>query len=224
MLKLLHHKLDPASRLIRLIFAEYGIEVELEDASNWKKSDNLEQIDSGAFVPVLLNDKISPIIGALAIIHHIEEFYQSQKNSLIPDNPKARAEMWRLYDWIMGKFNDEITRYILEEKIGKRELRLGAPDPSVLRAAKLNLKQHEKYFTFLLASRTWLGGNKLSLADFTLAAHISALDYLGEIAWIEGNEVKLWYSAIKSRPAFRSLLSDKYVGLKPSENYANLDF
>lgn len=224
MLKLLHHYLDPSSRLIRLIFAEYNIEIELENASNWKRSDNLEQLDNGAFAPILLNDKISPLIGPLAIIHHIEDNYQPQNNSLIPKEPKDRAEMWRLYDWIMSKFNDEITHYILEEKIGKREQRHGAPDPSALRAAKLNLKQHEKYFTYLFASRTWLGGKDLSLADFALASHISILDYLGDITWIENNEMKNWYSAIKSRPAFRTLLSDKYVGMKASSHYADLDF
>ncbi len=224
MLKLLHHKLDPASRLVRLILAEYQIKIELEDASNWKRSKNLELIDNGAFVPVLLNDRVSPIIGPLAIIHHIIENYRPEKDTLISNSTIARAEMWRLYDWIMGRFNDEVTHYILEEKIGKRERKQGAPDPAVLRAAKINLKQHEKYFTYLLASRTWLGGSDLSLADFALSAHLSALDYLGDIIWVENNEIKNWYSAIKSRPAFRELLGDKYSGLKPSSNYADLDF
>ncbi len=224
MLKLLHHKLDPASRLIRLILHEYAIDFSLEEASNWKRTKNLDEIDNAAFLPILLNDRISPIIGPLAIVQHIEENYALENNPLIAKNAKLRADIWRLYDWIMGKFNDEVSNYILEEKIAKSEQKIGSPDPAILRAAKINLKQHEKYFNYLLSDRTWLIGNYLSLADFALSAHISVLDYLGEIVWVENSELKNWYSAIKSRPAFRAILKDKYARLKPSSHYADLDF
>jgi len=222
--KLLFHKLDTSSRLIRLIFAEYGIELKLEEASTWKRSKNLTDIDPLAILPVLVEKNGLNIIGALAIIHHVEENYKSKGISLIPNNAKDRAEMWRLYELIMGRFNDAVTHYILEEKIGKREQKSGTPDTAILRAAKANLGEQEKYFSYLFATRAWLGGKHLSLADFALSAHFSTLDYLGHIDWAKAGEIKDWYARIKSRPAFRTLLMDKLVGMPASAHYTDLDF
>ena len=124
----------------------------------------------------------------------------------------------------MDKFNDEVTHYILEEKIGRREQNDGTPDPSALRAAKANLGEHLRYFAYLFATRRWLAGDAMSLADFALAAHLSALDYLGDIDWSVSAETGDWYARIKSRPSFRPLLGDRVIHLPPSKSYADLDF
>jgi len=225
MLKLLHHKLDPASRLVRLMLAEYGVEVELEEASLWKRGINLDAIDPAAIVPLLIGEDVSPVVGPLACIHYIEEAHAPEPSArLVPETAMQKAEMWRLYDWVMGKFNDEITRYFLEEKIGKREQKRGTPDPSALRAAKANLSEHLQYFAYLFATRRWLGGDTMTLADFALAAHLSALDYLGDIDWPAAEETRDWYARIKSRPAFRVLLGDRVVGMPAAATYADLDF
>ena len=65
---------------------------------------------------------------------------------------------------------------------------------------------------------------KIELADLTAAAHISCIDYLGDMPWEKFPEIKHWYSRIKSRPSFRSILTDKIIGIPPRGNYALLDF
>src|SRR5690606_31821158 len=134
------------------------------------------------------------------------------------------AEMWRLCDWVLLKLNDEVTRYVIEEKIVKRDLPGATPDPGVLRVAKANLVEHMLYFNWLLATRHWVAGDVMTLADFALAAHLSALDYLGDVNWDAAVEVRQWYARIKSRPAFRTLLSDRMAGMPPHAGYSNLDF
>ena len=64
----------------------------------------------------------------------------------------------------------------------------------------------------------------MTLADFALAAHLSALDYLGDVDWDTAVEVRHWYARIKSRPAFRPLLGDRIGGMPPHAGYADLDF
>jgi hypothetical protein len=49
----------------------------------------------------------------------------------------------------------------------------------------------------------------VSLADLAMAAHLSALDYFGEVPWTEHQPVMEWYLRMKSRPSFRPLLSDR---------------
>jgi len=222
---LLQHRLDPNSRFIRLILNEYGVGVDLEDVSHWRRDARLTDINPAATVPTLIENDLPAIIGISALLHFVEERYAPSKIAgLMPVGASAQAEMWRLLDWVLMKFNDEVTRYVLEEKIGKRELKHGTPDASALRVAKANLAEHMQYFTYLLATRHWLGGEEMTLADFALAAQLSSLDYLGNINWDNSGDVKLWYARIKSRPAFRSLLGDRVAGMPAAASYADLDF
>lgn len=223
---LVHYPLDPASRLIRLMCAEYGVPLDLEETKPWLREEVLLELNPAATLPILFAHGDVPIVGILAVIHAVEDFYTPHAvDGLFPADPLARAEMWRLTEWVLIKLNDEVTRYLIEEKIAKRDQRGATPEPSVLRAAKANLAEHMLYFNWLLASRNWLGGDTMSLADFALAAHFSTLDYMGDLDWSKvPPETRDWYSRIKSRPAFRTLLNDRVVAMPPSKGYADLDF
>ena len=94
----------------------------------------------------------------------------------------------------------------------------------MIQAARENIKRYFKYIDWLSARRVYLGGKSLSMADLTVASHLSVLDYLGEVSWDSYPEMRIWYSKIKSRPSFSSLLQDKIPGIIPSESYSNLDF
>ena len=122
------------------------------------------------------------------------------------------------------KLNDEVTRYVFEEKIAKRDKRGATPDPATLRVAKANLTEHLLYFNWLFATRQWIAGETMTLADFALAAHLSSLDYMADVAWETSAETRQWYARIKSRPAFRTLLNDRVAGMPAAPGYADLDF
>ena len=80
------------------------------------------------------------------------------------------------------------------------------------------------YIDFLAERRRWLAGDELSMADLAAAAHLSLVDYLGNVPWDEHPETKNWYARIKSRPSFRPLLLDAIPGVPPPPHYADLDF
>ena len=207
------------------MFAEYGVPVDLEDIKPWLREPQVLELNPAATVPILVEKAEPPVVGVLAVIHAIEDRYApSAVNGLFPVEPAARAEMWRVLEWVLVKLNDEVTRYILEEKIVKRDHRGASPDPSVLRVAKANLGEHLLYFNWLFATRQWVAGDAMTLADFALAAHLSTLDYMGDVSWDKAVETRDWYARIKSRPAFRTLLNDRIPGLPAAAGYADLDF
>jgi glutathione S-transferase len=145
---------------------------------------------------------------------------------MIPGNREERAEVRRLVDWFHGKMHREVTREMLHEKVFARMID-GAhhtPDPDMLRALRSNLRYHLSYIGFLAYQRRWLAGDEMSFADLAAAAHLSCLDYLGEIPWNEHDGVKAWYMRVKSRPALRALLSERVPGTPPPLHYAELDF
>ncbi len=69
----------------------------------------------------------------------------------------------------------------------------------------------------------YLAGRECSLGDLAIAAHLSALDYFGEVPWAEFPAMAEWYMRMKSRPAFRTLLSDRVPGQPPVSHYADID-
>jgi glutathione S-transferase len=80
------------------------------------------------------------------------------------------------------------------------------------------------YLESLLSARDWLAGRRRSLADFAAAAYLSVIDYLGDVPWDGYPAVKTWYMKLKSRPAFRPILADRWPGLAPAAHYDDLDF
>jgi len=93
-----------------------------------------------------------------------------------------------------------------------------------MRAARHNIRYHLAYIGWLVRTRDWLAGDRLSLADLAAAAHLSAADYLGDVPWTADEAAKNWYARVKSRPSFRTILADTLAGLPPAKSYADLDF
>ncbi len=184
-----------------------------------------------AELPVLQIDGGPDLCGTYAISEYLAEEFKAASTDgfvapLFPGNADDRAEIRRLVDWFHDKLDREVTRELLFEKIYGR-LKAGsghAPDTDILRAVRANLRYHLSYVNHLSHQRRWLAGDEMSFADIAAAAHLSSIDYLGEVPWEDFAAAKSWYARMKSRPAFRSLARRPHAGRPPAEAYANLDF
>jgi glutathione S-transferase len=134
----------------------------------------------------------------------------------------------RLSSWFNEKFFAEVSGPLVTERLYKRYMRVeqggGSPDTETIRAARANVRYHLSYIGRLVRTRNWLTGDRLSYADLAAAAHLSSVDYFGDVPWDADESAKIWYARIKSRPAFRPLLADAMPGLPASKTYADLDF
>ncbi|NOX41153.1 MAG: glutathione S-transferase family protein [Alphaproteobacteria bacterium] len=219
--KLYHAPLSPFCRKVRLVLAEKKIEVELIEERYWEKRKDFMLMNPGGMVPVL-NAKGLILAESSAICEYLEEVHPTPP--LIPQSPADRAEMRRLNSWFDDKFHREVTVNLLNERVNKKITQSGYPDSSNVKAGSRNIKFHIDYMGQLLEQRRWLAGDKMTLADFSAAAHFSCLDYIRDVDWDRNLAVKEWYATIKSRPAFRSLLADSVPGFPQPAHYANLDF
>lgn len=223
----LHHfPLDPASRQVRLALGEKRLNFVEEIVRYWEQPKAFLALNPSGVTPVLVEQQGSgePIVvcESRAILEHLER--EATGHELIGLTPAERAEARRLMQWFDRKFDNEVNAYLLREKLEKRLLKLGAPDLYSLRSGREALRGHLAYVEKLLGARDWLAGRRLSLADFAAAAHLSVLDYFGDVPWNDFGQTKTWYMKIKSRPAFRPILLDRWPGLQPSTHYDNLDF
>jgi glutathione S-transferase len=230
MLTLLYHPLCPFSRYVRLILGEYGIEARLVEERFWERRDEFLLLNPAGQIPVLVADGQPPVPGAAIIAEFIEETRNAAPGEirLMPTPPGQRVEVRRLASWFNDKFHAEVSGPLVTERVFKRHMTLeqggGPPDTEVMRAARTNIRYHLAYIGWLVQTRDWLAGERLSLADLAAAAHLSAADYLGDVPWNENEAAKNWYARVKSRPSFRTLLADSLAGIPPAKNYADLDF
>ena len=219
---LYHIWLNPFSRKVRIMLAEKKLDFAMEVEPVWERRTEFLALNPAGEVPVLVEPDNTVLSDSSAICEYLEE--QSPEPNLMGGKPYEKAEVRRLVAWFDRKFHQEVTNMLVNEKVMKRFLGLGEPDSRIIRAAQQNIHTHLDYITFLTDRRHWLAGEVMTLADIAAAAHLSALDYLGDVPWSEHKSAKHWYARIKSRPSLRPILSDAIPGLPAPKHYSNLDF
>src|SRR3954469_5006277 len=244
MFTLLHHPFCPHSRFIRLALGEVGRDLRLVEERVWERREGFLALNPAGTTPVLTTDGFPPMPGAGVIAEYLDEAHGAalgerrllpvamaegaEGGRLLPVAMAERVEVRRLLAWFNEKFFEEASGPLVTERIYKRFMSEGngggAPEMDVIRAAKLNVRYHLAYIGWLARTRNFLAGDRLSYADLVAAAHLSAIDYLGDVPWGEDDAAKAWYARVKSRPSFRPLLSEWLAGVPASRTYVDLDF
>ncbi|WP_424814484.1 glutathione S-transferase family protein [Roseococcus sp. YIM B11640] len=219
---LYHLPLSPYSRKVRLALAEKRIPFELRVERVWERREEFLELNPACTVPVLVEENGLVVADSYAICEYLDEAYPDV--SLFGRTLSERAEVRRLLSWFDNIFGTQVSRNLLWERHMKRQLGQGNPDGAAIRAGYQNLKAHMEVIGWLAERRSWLAGNQLSLADFAAAAHLSALDYVNDVDWTLNTAARDWYSRVKSRPSFRTLLTDRVSGMEPPAHYMDLDF
>lgn len=217
-----HYVLCPFCRKVRLVLYEKGLPHGMIFETPWNRRKEFLAINPWGTVPVVVEPDSHVLVDHVAICEYLNEI--KPVPNLLGETPRGRAEIRRIGNLFDTEFYMDVFKPLVGEKVLKG-LKVGcAPDSNLIRVGRENLKRYAGYVDWLSARRSYLGGRNLSMADLTVAAHLSVLDYLGEVPWENYPDMKMWYAKIKSRPSFNSLLRDKLSGIMPSDTYANLDF
>jgi glutathione S-transferase len=224
---LYHLWLCPFARKVRIVLAEKKLPFELELEKVWERRDEFLALNPTGEVPVLIEageDDEPPRVFAdsVSICEYLED--TAPEPALLGGTASERAEIRRLTAWFDLKFQREVTLNLVDEKINKRFLGLGAPSSSAIRAGHANIAIHLAYIEYLIERRNWLAGETFSMADVAAAAQMSCVDYVGDVPWEDFPEARSWYARVKSRPSLRPILADHIPGIPPPKHYANPDF
>lgn len=230
MVKLYHHPFCPLSRFVRLALGEYGLLVDLVEERVWERRQEFLLLNAAGATPVLVEENGLTVPGAGTIMEYLDETrgLELGERRLLAENLLSRIEERRLASWFNDKFFAEVSEPLVTERVYRmhmpKNLGGGPPDTGAIRAARNNIRYHLSYIGWLARSRDWLAGDRMSYADLAAAAHLSVVDYLGDVPWNENEAAKHWYVRVKSRRSFRPLLNDAVPGVPASVTYADLDF
>jgi glutathione S-transferase len=219
---LYHLPLSPYCRKVRVVLAEKRLPFELRLEKAWERRAEFMELNPAGTVPCLIEENGLVIPDSAVICEYLDEAYQ--ESSLMGRTLAERIEVRRLVAWFDTKFASEVTQNLYGEKYLRRLTKRGNPDTNAIRTGYIALRYHLDYIGWLAETRKWLGGAGLSMADFAAAAHLSTLDFIGELDWSISPAAKDWYARMKSRPSFRGILADRVAGTIPPSHYADLDF
>jgi len=224
MKRLYHWSLDPVARTARLALAEKRIAFEDVETRPWAVHPDMERLGPGAAPPAFIDTTSEGrinLLGTHALIEYLDVAYPSPR--LLPAGHQDAAEARRLWRWCEDSFQ-VVTDNLLTERAAQWVRRDRQPDSTALRKGAHALRGRLTFLNALAESRSYVAGRHLTVADLAVAAHLSSLDYFGDVDWSAVPDLRAWYARMKSRPCFRSLLADRVEGTRPAPHYADLDF
>lgn len=122
---------------------------------------------------------------------------------LWPTDPKDQADVVRWLAWEGAHFDAESCGMVGFEKISKGVLGLGVADPAFIARGEDNFARFAAVLNESLRGRTWLTGDDLTIADFSIGAWVPAAERL-QLPVGKFSEIARWYDRLASLPAWRA--------------------
>jgi glutathione S-transferase len=123
-------------------------------------------------------------------------------NTLWPNTPRSRADVVHWQCWQLAHWGKESCEPLILERLVKKALNIGAPDAAVIKKATDGFHRDASVLDAHLAKHTWLVGNTVTLADFSVAAPLF-LRKEAELPVEPYAHVREWFGRVAALPACR---------------------
>ena len=141
-----------------------------------------------------------------AILFYIAAKYP--QSGLWPTHLEGQADVLRWLAWESAHWDAEACGMVAYEKASKAVLGLGPPDPAFIALGEQNFGRFAAVLNNSLVGKTWLVGDQLTIADFSVGAFIPSAQGMnlpvGNFA-----EILRWYKGLAALPAWRDALVAK---------------
>jgi glutathione S-transferase len=138
-------------------------------------------------------------------------FYMAAKRpdtGLWPSDLKGQADVLRWLAWESAHWDAESCGMVAYEKASKTVLGLGPPDPAFIARGEQNFSRFAAVLNDSLRGKTWLIGERLTIADFSVGGFVPSAERMGLPV---GNfpEILRWYTGLATLPAWQDALATK---------------
>jgi glutathione S-transferase len=187
---LYHHPMSGNSRRATMtaVHLNSPVELVLVDLSkgHHKKPDYLRLNPNGR-VPVLDDDGFV-LWESSAIIQYLADKTPGQ--TVYPIDVRGRADVNRWLFWSAAHFMPAVGILNFEHFV-KRIIGAGEPDPAAVQRGEELVKENARILDRHLEKKTWVLGDRLTLADFSIAAALTSMgsaklpvrDFVHLMAW-----------------------------------------
>ena len=200
----LYNSMGPNPHMVRMFMAEKGLDiptvpVDLMGGENRRPPYNSE-INVAGQTPALELDDGARITEITVICEYLEEKHPSPP--LVGSTPEERAEtrMWvrridlNICEPLTNGFRAAEGRPLFESRMKL----VGAEGAAELKAIA---KDRILWLDGLIADKTWIAGDRFTLADILLYTFLAFGGSVGQPIPDEATNLKAWFERVKARPS-----------------------
>jgi glutathione S-transferase len=192
---------SPNTWKVRAVAAHLKVPLEFELVDLTKGASHTPQylaLNPTGRTPVLVDGDLK-LWESNAIMQYIAS---KTRNSLWPDDARARADILRWQSWQLAHFSKDGCEPLLFQRLVKQLLKLGPPDETVVARGIEAFNKEAKVLNAHLAGQPYLVGKDVTLADFAVAAPLFYADRAGLPVEPYSN-VKAWFGRVSALPCWR---------------------
>jgi glutathione S-transferase len=123
-------------------------------------------------------------------------------NSLWPEDARTRADITRWQSWQLAHFSKEGCEPLIFERLVKKLLNLGGPDPARVATGTEAFNRDARILESQLRKQPYLTGSGVTLADFSVVAPLFYAKQ-AELPLEPYQHVRNWLARISALPAWR---------------------
>jgi glutathione S-transferase len=127
-------------------------------------------------------------------------------SGLWPSDLRGQADVLRWFAWESAHWDAESIGMVTYERASKAVLGLGAPDPAFIARGERNFVRFAAVLNESLKSKSWLIGERLTIADFSVGGLVPSAKGMG-LPVGDFPEIVRWYEGIAALPAWREALA-----------------
>jgi len=149
-------------------------------------------------------------------------FYMASKrpeSGVCPSELKDQADVLRWLLWESAHWDAESVGMVTFEKASKKVLGLGEPDPAFIARGEQNFNRFAAVLNDSLKGRTWLVGDRLTIADFSIGGLVPSAQRSG-LPIARFPQICRWYEGLSSLPAWRQAIAARDAALAALLNRA----
>jgi glutathione S-transferase len=142
-------------------------------------------------------------------------FYLAAKRpdqGLWPRGVQGQADVLRWLAWESAHWDAESVGMVSFEKASKAVLGLGPSDPAFIGRGEQNFARFAAVLNNSLQGRTWLTGERLTIADFSIGGLVPSAERL-QLPIREFPEIVRWYEGLAALPAWQEALGARETAL-----------
>ncbi len=175
-MRLYYHPLSSNSRRVLLTAAHLNLDLEMvrvDLSGGAQKAPDYVRLNPNGKVPLLVDGGLN-LWESCAIMQYLADVGPGE--DIYPREAAARADVNRWLFWSAAHFAPALAPFI-RERVSKRVVvGAGAPDPAEIARAEAALPATAALLDAHLSRSAWVAQDKLTLADFALAAPLMHME------------------------------------------------
>lgn len=207
---------SPNCRKVLCVINHLQLDVDMEYLDFFTGDIGTEEfltVNPNGKVPALTDGTFS-LWESNAIMQYLAD--QVPGNTLLPGDPKIRADIVRWQCWELAHYNHAFGSMAFEAVL-KPQFNLGESNQALIDCATENLTQFAGVLDKHMENRTYVVGDQLTLADYSLI-HIEAFKDALPFDWSGYPNVNAYYDRMRAAPHWASTAppSPEAIGRKPA--------